>query len=172
MAKVGFAVPILPGKEDLATNRTIEEIRRRMTEYRGCLRRDPRPGRAGHRARDAGAADAHGDRGRRVRAEWAAACSFRSTWSSACCSGRWPAGPSTRPRAGCPAGRAGPGGCWRTGLLAGQAAQPGTRGVDGGGLPRVYRRQGTSRTHTRTGCAHRNGYSHAATDDQPKALAS
>jgi hypothetical protein len=33
MAKVGFAVPILPGKEDLATNRTIEEIRRRMTEY-------------------------------------------------------------------------------------------------------------------------------------------
>jgi hypothetical protein len=33
MAKVGFAVPILPGKEDLATKRTIEEIRRRLTAY-------------------------------------------------------------------------------------------------------------------------------------------
>lgn len=33
MAKVGFAVPILPGKEDLATKHTIEEIRRRMPEY-------------------------------------------------------------------------------------------------------------------------------------------
>ena len=33
MAKVGFAVPILPGKEDLATKHSIEEIRRRMPEY-------------------------------------------------------------------------------------------------------------------------------------------
>jgi hypothetical protein len=33
MAKVGFAVPILPGKEDLATKHSIEEIRRRMAEY-------------------------------------------------------------------------------------------------------------------------------------------
>jgi hypothetical protein len=33
MAKAGFAVPILPGKEDLATKHSIEEIRRRMTEY-------------------------------------------------------------------------------------------------------------------------------------------
>lgn len=33
MAKVGFAVPILPGKEDLAAKHSIEEIRRRMPEY-------------------------------------------------------------------------------------------------------------------------------------------
>lgn len=33
MAKVGFAVPVLPGKEDLATIHSIEEIRRRMPEY-------------------------------------------------------------------------------------------------------------------------------------------
>jgi len=33
MAKIGFAAPILPGKEDLATKYTIEEIRRRMPEY-------------------------------------------------------------------------------------------------------------------------------------------
>ena len=33
MATVGFAVPILPGKEDLATKHSIEEIRRRMPEY-------------------------------------------------------------------------------------------------------------------------------------------
>ena len=33
MAKFGFAVPILPGKEDLATNKSIAEIRRRMPEY-------------------------------------------------------------------------------------------------------------------------------------------
>jgi hypothetical protein len=33
MAKFGFAVPILPGKEDLATNQSIAEIRRRMPEY-------------------------------------------------------------------------------------------------------------------------------------------
>jgi hypothetical protein len=34
MTKVGFAVPILPGKEDLATKHSIEEIRRRMAEYK------------------------------------------------------------------------------------------------------------------------------------------
>jgi Family of unknown function (DUF6176) len=33
MAKFGLAVPILPGKEDLATKFSIEEIRRRMAEY-------------------------------------------------------------------------------------------------------------------------------------------
>ncbi|HEX2745429.1 MAG TPA: hypothetical protein VHN16_13640 [Streptosporangiaceae bacterium] len=33
MAKIGFAVPILPGKEDLATIHSIEEIRRRLPEY-------------------------------------------------------------------------------------------------------------------------------------------
>jgi hypothetical protein len=33
MVKVGFAVPVLPGKEDLATIHSIEEIRRRMPEY-------------------------------------------------------------------------------------------------------------------------------------------
>jgi hypothetical protein len=33
MAKVGFAVPVLRGKEDLATKHSIEEIRRRMPEY-------------------------------------------------------------------------------------------------------------------------------------------
>src|ERR1700722_9427734 len=33
MAKTGFAVPILPGKEDLATIHSIEEIRRRLPEY-------------------------------------------------------------------------------------------------------------------------------------------
>ena len=33
MAKIGFAVPIMPGKEDLATKHSIEEIRRRMPEY-------------------------------------------------------------------------------------------------------------------------------------------
>jgi hypothetical protein len=39
MAKVGFAVPILPGKEDLATRHSIEEIRRRMPEYEESRRR-------------------------------------------------------------------------------------------------------------------------------------
>jgi hypothetical protein len=39
MAKTGFAVPILPGKEDLATKHSIEEIRRRMTEYEESRRR-------------------------------------------------------------------------------------------------------------------------------------
>jgi hypothetical protein len=39
MAKVGFAVPILPGKEDLATKHSIEEIRRRITEYEESRRR-------------------------------------------------------------------------------------------------------------------------------------
>lgn len=39
MAKVGFAVPILPGKEDLATKYSIEEIRRRMAEYEESRRR-------------------------------------------------------------------------------------------------------------------------------------
>jgi hypothetical protein len=34
MAKAGFAVPILPGKEDLATKHSIEEIRRRMRSTR------------------------------------------------------------------------------------------------------------------------------------------
>jgi hypothetical protein len=33
MAKVGFAIPILPGKEDLATKHSIEEIQRRLPEY-------------------------------------------------------------------------------------------------------------------------------------------
>jgi len=33
MTKAGFAVPIMPGKEDLATIHSIEEIRRRMPEY-------------------------------------------------------------------------------------------------------------------------------------------
>lgn len=33
MAKAGLAVPALPGKEDLATKHSIEEIRRRMPEY-------------------------------------------------------------------------------------------------------------------------------------------
>jgi hypothetical protein len=33
MAKFGFAVPILPGKEDLAAKVSIEEIRQRMAEY-------------------------------------------------------------------------------------------------------------------------------------------
>jgi hypothetical protein len=33
MAKAGFVVPVLPGKEDLATRQSIEEIRRRMAEY-------------------------------------------------------------------------------------------------------------------------------------------
>jgi hypothetical protein len=33
MAKFGFAVPILWGKEDLATKHSIEEIRQRMPEY-------------------------------------------------------------------------------------------------------------------------------------------
>ena len=33
MAKVGFAVPILPGKEDLPVKLSIEEIRRRIAEY-------------------------------------------------------------------------------------------------------------------------------------------
>jgi hypothetical protein len=39
MAKVGFAVPILLGKEDLATKQSIEEIRRRMAEYEESRRR-------------------------------------------------------------------------------------------------------------------------------------
>ena len=39
MAKIGFAVPILPGKEDLATKHSIEEIRRRMPEYEESRRR-------------------------------------------------------------------------------------------------------------------------------------
>ena len=39
MAKAGFAVPILPGKEDLATKYSIEEIRRRMTEYEESRKR-------------------------------------------------------------------------------------------------------------------------------------
>jgi hypothetical protein len=39
MAKVGFAVPILPGKEDLATKYSIAEIRRRMAEYEESRRR-------------------------------------------------------------------------------------------------------------------------------------
>src|SRR5260370_19675809 len=39
MAKVGFAVPNLPGKEDLATKHSIEEIRRRMPEYEESRRR-------------------------------------------------------------------------------------------------------------------------------------
>ena len=39
MAKVGFAVPILPGKEDLATKHSIEEIRRRIAEYEQSRRR-------------------------------------------------------------------------------------------------------------------------------------
>jgi len=39
MAKFGFAVPILPGKEDLAMTRSIAEIRRRMTEYEESRRR-------------------------------------------------------------------------------------------------------------------------------------
>jgi hypothetical protein len=39
MAKAGFAVPILPGKEDLATIHSIEEIRRRMPEYEESRRR-------------------------------------------------------------------------------------------------------------------------------------
>ncbi len=43
MAKVGFAVPVLPGKEDLATKHSIEEIRRRMTEYEESRRRAGAP---------------------------------------------------------------------------------------------------------------------------------
>jgi len=39
MTKVGFAVPILPGKEDLATTHSIAEIRRRMPEYEESRRR-------------------------------------------------------------------------------------------------------------------------------------
>jgi hypothetical protein len=39
MAKLGFAVPILPGKEDLATKHSIEEIRRRIAEYEESRRR-------------------------------------------------------------------------------------------------------------------------------------
>jgi hypothetical protein len=39
MAKVGFAVPILPGKQDLATKHSIEEIRRRLPEYDQSRRR-------------------------------------------------------------------------------------------------------------------------------------
>jgi hypothetical protein len=39
MAKAGFAVPILPGKEDLATLHSIEELRRRMPEYEESRRR-------------------------------------------------------------------------------------------------------------------------------------
>jgi hypothetical protein len=39
MAKAGFAVPILPGKEDLATKHSVEEIRRRMTEYEESRKR-------------------------------------------------------------------------------------------------------------------------------------
>jgi hypothetical protein len=39
MAKVGFAVPILPGKQDLATKHSIEEIRRRLPEYEQSRRR-------------------------------------------------------------------------------------------------------------------------------------
>jgi hypothetical protein len=39
MAKAGLAVPILPGKEDLATIHSIEEIRRRMPEYEESRRR-------------------------------------------------------------------------------------------------------------------------------------
>jgi hypothetical protein len=39
MAKLGFAVPILAGKQDLATKHSIEEIRRRMPEYEQSRRR-------------------------------------------------------------------------------------------------------------------------------------
>ena len=39
MAKVSFAVPILPGKEDLATKHSIEEIRQRIAEYEESRRR-------------------------------------------------------------------------------------------------------------------------------------
>lgn len=39
MARTGFAVPILPGKEDLATRHSIEEIRRRIGEYEESRRR-------------------------------------------------------------------------------------------------------------------------------------
>jgi hypothetical protein len=39
MANVGFAVPILPGKEDLATKHSIVQIRRRMPEYEESRRR-------------------------------------------------------------------------------------------------------------------------------------
>jgi hypothetical protein len=39
MGKIGFAVPILPGKEDLATKHSIEEIRQRMPEYEESRRR-------------------------------------------------------------------------------------------------------------------------------------
>lgn len=33
MNKTGFAIPILPGKEELATTSTSQEFRRRMPEY-------------------------------------------------------------------------------------------------------------------------------------------
>jgi hypothetical protein len=39
MTKAGFAVPILPGKEDLAIRHSIEEIRRRIAEYEESRRR-------------------------------------------------------------------------------------------------------------------------------------
>lgn len=39
MAKVGFAVPILPGKVELATKHSIAEIRRRMPEHDESRRR-------------------------------------------------------------------------------------------------------------------------------------
>lgn len=38
MAAFGFAVPILPGKEDLATTQSVAEIRRRMAEYEDSRR--------------------------------------------------------------------------------------------------------------------------------------
>jgi hypothetical protein len=39
LVKAGFAVPILPGKEDLAIRHSIEEIRRRIAEYEESRRR-------------------------------------------------------------------------------------------------------------------------------------